>query len=187
MGERFFCISFSETKSGKRATHSEPGLSRDLSFKCFFCEQEPRKMRGGHDESLFDRDLDFRPPVGFSSRKSSQEECFAPRERLISSLPYFMNSVKNVFLKARASKNARALRSVVVRPRSYSSPAGRFFEPQRFTERVLRTYSRWRSIDRPKFLARKTDRSAENKISVEQRLIVSTMHFPRLLLEEKTF
>ncbi len=30
MGERFFCESFSETKSGKRATYFEPVVSREL-------------------------------------------------------------------------------------------------------------------------------------------------------------
>ena len=57
MGERFFCESFSETKSGKRATHFEPVLSHGLSLKRFFCEQEARKMQGGHDESFFGRNL----------------------------------------------------------------------------------------------------------------------------------
>jgi hypothetical protein len=47
MGERFFCESFSETKSGKRATYFEPGPSHDLSLKRFFCEQEPQKCVGG--------------------------------------------------------------------------------------------------------------------------------------------
>ena len=34
--------------------------------------------RGGYDELLNGRDLVFRRPVHFSSRKSSRKECFAP-------------------------------------------------------------------------------------------------------------
>ena len=78
MGERFFCESFSETKSGKRATYFDPEPSRGLFLERFFCEQEARKMRCRYNESLFGRDLIFRRPVGFLSRKSSQKECFAP-------------------------------------------------------------------------------------------------------------
>ena len=71
MGERFLCESFSETKSGKRATYFEPRVSHELSLKRFFCEQEAQKMRCRYDEPLFGQDLIFGRPVGFSSRKSS--------------------------------------------------------------------------------------------------------------------
>ena len=57
MGEGFFSESFSETKSGMRATHFEPVLSHGTYLERFYCEQEARKMQGGHDESLFGRDL----------------------------------------------------------------------------------------------------------------------------------
>ena len=36
MGARFFCESFSETKSGKRATNFEPEASHGLSLRRFF-------------------------------------------------------------------------------------------------------------------------------------------------------
>ena len=78
MGESFSCTSFSETKSGKRGTHFGSGPSYELYLERFFCEQEPQKMQGGHDESLFGRELIFCRPVDFSSRKSSLKECFAP-------------------------------------------------------------------------------------------------------------
>ena len=51
----------------------------------FLAKQVHRKSASHHscrhDESLFGRDLTFCRPVGFSSRKSSQKECFAPRKR----------------------------------------------------------------------------------------------------------
>ena len=47
--------------------------------------------------------------------------------------------LERFFWRARGSKNERGTRSVVVRPRSYFWPAGRFSKPKKFTERVRRT------------------------------------------------
>ena len=46
MGERFFCESFSETESGKRATYFEPLVCHEVCLRRFSCEQEARKMQG---------------------------------------------------------------------------------------------------------------------------------------------
>ena len=127
MGERFFCESFSETKSGKRATYFEPVPSHESSLKRFFCEHEAPKMRCRYDESLFSRNLIFGRPVGFSSRKSSQKECFAP---------FFAG--RSVF---RAGKVHRKSAS-----HHFRAPGGggeRWGHPARkFTVRVLRTTER---------------------------------------------
>ena len=68
MGESFFCESFSETKSGKRATQVEPRVSHEVCSRRFFCKQELRKMRCRYAESLFGRELRFFEPKKIAER-----------------------------------------------------------------------------------------------------------------------
>ena len=65
MGESFFCRSFFETLSEKRATYFEPVLSHEVYLERLLCEQVPGKMRCRYDESLFGQDSIFGRPVGF--------------------------------------------------------------------------------------------------------------------------
>ena len=80
MGEAKMLTTLSQTSSGKRRLNFEPGASRELSLKRHSTFLKARFHCCHHDESLFGRDLTFRRPVDFSSRKSSQKECFAPRK-----------------------------------------------------------------------------------------------------------
>ena len=70
MGEAKFLATLSETSSEKRRLYFGSWASRDLYLGRHSTLGEGSISLRGYDESLFGRDLIFRRPVDFSSRKS---------------------------------------------------------------------------------------------------------------------
>ena len=108
---------------------------------------------------MFGRDLVFRRPVDFWSRKvhgKSASHHFSSKS--------FRKPPEGPWRPPEAS--GRSLDD-------FSRMGADARKNRKSSQRVLRTTRRWRSIDRPKFSARKVNRPAKNKISAVQRLIVA--------------